>query len=109
MGGPNQRKAHLDFAATHLSPLSSESLSEAHSSPMSGKVKTSVLGPGPEGIQVLGSRSPGPGWRGFRGLATTLLLLHAGPATEGRAAQTPPRPVGGCARAAKWAGELVAL
>ncbi|ELK37957.1 Cytochrome P450 4V2 [Myotis davidii] len=56
---------------------------------MPGRVKKWVLGPGPGGIPALGSRSPGPSWRGFRGLETELLLPTA-PRMDGSAAQTPP-------------------
>lgn len=76
---------------THPSGSSWESLSEVHSSPMSGKVKNRVLGTGPGAIHTLGSRSPGAGsWQGFRGLEAALLLLPKGMLTEGRVLQTAP-------------------
>lgn len=105
----------LCFPDPSDSPLpsrpSSESLSEAHSSPMSGKVKNRVLGPGPGGTRALGSFSPGQGGRGFRGLAVTLLLmlLPTEPPMDGYAAQTAPGP-GGCrATTTRWAGEPAEL
>lgn len=77
--------------ATHPSGSSWESLSEVHSSPMSGKVKNRVLGTGPGAIHTLGSRSPGArSWRGFRGLDAVTLLLPKGMVTEGRVAQSTP-------------------
>lgn len=75
---------------------------------MSGRVRNRVLGPGPGGTQGLGSRSPGPGGRGFLGLAAAL-VLPAAPAMDGSAAQTPPGPVGGRTAAARWAGEPASL
>lgn len=95
-------------AATHASPPSSESPSEAHSSPMSGKVKNRVLAPGPGGIPALGSRSPGPAERRFLGLEAKLPLPVA-PPMDGSAAQTPPGPGGGRAKATRCAGEPPAL
>lgn len=98
--------------ATHPRRPSSESLSEAHSSPMSGKAKNRVLGPGPGpgGTRALGSLSPGPGRRGFRGLAVTLLLLlPAEPPMDGYASQTAPGPGGGLATTTRWAGEHAEL
>lgn len=65
-------------------PPSSGSLSEAHSSPMSGRGKSSVLGAGPGGIRARGSNSPGQGWRG-RGLAAAP-PPPAGPPMDGSAA-----------------------
>lgn len=86
--------------------LSSESPSEAHSSPMSGRVKNRVLGPGPGAIPMLGWRSLGAGGRReCPGLATPQLLLPA-PATDGSAVQTPPGPESGRAGAARWVAEL---
>lgn len=100
--------------ATHPRRPSSESLSEAHSSPMSGKAKNRVLGPGPGpgpgGTRALGSLSLGPGRRGFRGLAVTLLLLlPAEPPMDGYASQTAPGPGGGRATTTRWAGEHAEL
>lgn len=87
--------SELCFLIPSESPLPSgsswESLSEVHSSPMSGKVKNRVLGTGPGAIHTLGSGSPGAGsWRGFRGLEAALLLPSKGMVTEGRVAQTAP-------------------
>lgn len=107
--------AKLCFPDPSDSPLprrpSSESLSEAHSSPMSGKVKNRVLGPGPGGTRALGSLSPGQGGRGFRGLEVTvlLMLLPAEPPMDGYAAQTAPGPGGGRATTTRWAGEPAEL
>lgn len=106
--GPKESQTGLDLAATYTSPSSSVSLSEAHSSPMSGRAKNRVLGPGPGGIQALGSCSSGAGWRGLRGLKVELLLQVA-PLIDGSTAQTPPGPGGGRARATRWAGEPATL
>lgn len=104
--GCSNRQADVGLASTHISP-SSESLAEAHSSPMLGRMKSWVLWPGPGAIQELGSRSPGLDWRVTRGLADT--VLPPKPATDGIAAQTPPGPGGNRARATRWPGEPAAL
>lgn len=75
---------------------------------MSGRVKNRVLGTSPGSIQSLGSRSPGPGWQGFRGLEATLLLPVA-PPIDGSGAQVPPGPGSGLVSATKWTGEPAAL
>lgn len=75
---------------------------------MSGRVKNRVLGPVPGGIQAPGSRSPGPDWRVPRGLAARPLPPPA-PPRDGRAAQTPPGPMGARAQVTRCAGEPAAL
>ena len=70
-------------------------------------MKNRVLGPGPGGTRVPGSRSAAPGGRGFGGLAVTL-PLPAEPPMDGSAAQSPPGPGGGRATATGGAGEPAA-
>lgn len=76
---------------------------------MSGRVKNRVLGPGPGGIQALGSRSPGSGWQRFRGLEAKLLLLPEVPPIDGSGAQIPPGPGSGLVSVTRWPGEPAAL
>lgn len=75
---------------------------------MPGRVKNRVLGPGPGGIQALGSRSPGPGWQAFRGLEAKVLLPVV-PPIDGSGTQVPPGPGSGLASATRWTGEPAAL